>query len=357
MERSLGELRRKELDLFSLFGIRPENLGFQNYGDPRAASDRKALESRLKIAYHQMASKVHPDQLQQLPEALARQGEELFKELKNAYDLLIKSQDLEEYARSVRSNHGYGRHPLEHNYSFFVRTREGLLSSKSPPGSDSQQQAGHGNEELAELRKELASLEERLQSAQEEARREANLRTKIQNERRSSKSTPSREITKEERKKVQDLYQKATARFRAGQFVEALSLYNQLLLIQPAHSWALYDAGIASLRMGDYSLAGSYLAKACAQDEKVADKIRTRAEEFYSEGAKQHKSWNPELAIRAYRSALALEPTHEWAAHDLAITYRKQGKTAEAVEALTARLNIRENETARAILDDLLGRQ
>lgn len=124
--------------------------------------------------------------------------------------------------------------------------------------------------------------------------------------------------------KVQALLQQGWALHQGGQAAQALSLYEQVLKLQPKHFDALHLSGVIALQSGDFQRAVDLITKALKVD-------RDNAMAYDNRGSAYVALQQYDLALLNYNKAIALQPDHENGYNNRGSTFVKLQRFTEAL--------------------------
>ncbi|WP_158813649.1 glycosyltransferase family 41 protein [Methylocapsa sp. S129] len=123
--------------------------------------------------------------------------------------------------------------------------------------------------------------------------------------------------------KTSVLFETAVARHRAGQFVEAETLYRQVLAIEPGHAESCHYLGVLATQFGRSDIAVAMIANAIA--------LKGREPAFHdSLGVALNAQRRFDEAAASHRRALAINPNFAAARCNLGNVLKEQGKSREA---------------------------
>lgn len=126
-------------------------------------------------------------------------------------------------------------------------------------------------------------------------------------------------------RQLQDLTNEALGLHRAGQFIQAQSLYDRILAILPTHADVLHMSGLLAQQRGEYGLAMEQIVEAI--------RLAPAAAMYASLGMLHHTLNNADQALSCLRQALVLEPENAIAYNNLGTVLQAQGKLPAAMES------------------------
>jgi tetratricopeptide (TPR) repeat protein len=135
---------------------------------------------------------------------------------------------------------------------------------------------------------------------------------------------------------MQDVLKAAIGMHQAGQFGEALPLYQRILAREPANADALHLLGVLYHQQGDNTRAIDMIGRAVALRPNVAAFHANLAEAYRGLG-------QLDRAVGCCKAALGLAPNYPEALSNLGLAYQGLGKTTEAVEQFRRALELRPN--------------
>lgn len=131
---------------------------------------------------------------------------------------------------------------------------------------------------------------------------------------------PSRELT------VGEVVEIAVGFHRDGRLTEALTIYAEVLKMQPEHAVALHYSGVIANQVGRSDDAVELIAKSLVL-------VPDRADWYSNLGIVEQERGRLDEAIAAYHRAIELDPGHANAYNNLGVLLRATGKPVEAEEA------------------------
>jgi tetratricopeptide (TPR) repeat protein/SAM-dependent methyltransferase len=164
-----------------------------------------------------------------------------------------------------------------------------------------------------------------------------------------------------------DLFGKAVQHFQAGRLIEAMELYQQVLLADPKHIGGLHHLGLVAIKIGRPEIAVDLIGQAIALNEanatlhhdicfallaldRHAEVVRhaRRAIALKPDDINAHllladsflKHQALDEAIAAYRAALALDPARAEVHNNLAESLFAQGRLNEAEQSFKEALRL-----------------
>jgi tetratricopeptide (TPR) repeat protein/SAM-dependent methyltransferase len=185
---------------------------------------------------------------------------------------------------------------------------------------------------------------------------------------RAEPASAFRQASNPNAQRVADLYGKAFQHFQAGRLIEAMELYQQVLLADPKHIGSLHHLGIVAIKIGRPEIAIDLIGQAIALNEtnptlhhdicfalialdRHADAVRhaQRAIALKADYANAHllladsflKLRQLDEAIGAYRRSLALDPAHAEVHNNLAEALFAHGRLDEAAESFKEALRLK----------------
>ena len=145
-----------------------------------------------------------------------------------------------------------------------------------------------------------------------------------------------------EASRIDGLFELAFRRHQAGQLREAEELYRSILEADPRQLDCLYFLGMIALQDGRPKEAVDLIGQAIAANDKIAAHHAGIAEAYGALGERDN-------AIAHYRKAVAIEPGHWAAQHQLAALLFDQGDANAALEASTRALAVKDTPEVRAL--------
>jgi tetratricopeptide (TPR) repeat protein len=123
---------------------------------------------------------------------------------------------------------------------------------------------------------------------------------------------------------------------RSRQFLEARSIYLEMVAAHPLHYGANYMLGVLYLQFGQYQAADRYLARATAINPKAAAAHNSRGTAL--RGLKRLNE-----ALACYVKAIRLKPDFVEAMNNRGVTLRELGRTDEALASFDEALTLKPN--------------
>jgi tetratricopeptide (TPR) repeat protein len=123
---------------------------------------------------------------------------------------------------------------------------------------------------------------------------------------------------------IQEVYNRALERHRAGNLAEAEKIYREILAQNPNYDRALNMLGVIAMQVGETAAAADLIGKAIAVQPAVAEYHLNR-------GAALDKLGKLDEAVNEYRQALSLKADYAQALSNLGNGLRRQGNLTEAV--------------------------
>lgn len=108
-------------------------------------------------------------------------------------------------------------------------------------------------------------------------------------------------------------YDQALYKAQQGDWQSSVDLFKKLLTEEPGNAQTLYDAGVSSFHVKDYSPALSYFKKAAEQTD-IPQILREKS--YFNAGNTLVELKQLQEAIDAYDQVLSLNPNHKEAAHN-----------------------------------------
>ena len=142
--------------------------------------------------------------------------------------------------------------------------------------------------------------------------------------------------------RIDGLFELAFRRHQAGQLREAEELYRNILEADPRQLDCLYFLGMIALQDGRPENAVDLIGQAIAANDKIAAHHAGIAEAYGRLGERDN-------AISHYRKAVAIEPGHWAAQHQLAALLFDQGDANAALEASSRALAVKDAPEVRAL--------
>ena len=135
---------------------------------------------------------------------------------------------------------------------------------------------------------------------------------------------------------MQDVLKAAIGMHQAGQFGEALPLYQKVLAREPANADALHLLGVLHHQKGDNTRAVEMIGRAVA--------IRPNVAPFHANLAEAYRALGQlDRAVGCCKAALGLAPNYPEALSNLGLAYQGLGRTTEAVDTFRRALELRPN--------------
>jgi tetratricopeptide (TPR) repeat protein len=125
---------------------------------------------------------------------------------------------------------------------------------------------------------------------------------------------------------IEEAYNLAQERHRAGNLAEAEKIYRQILAQNPNHDPTLNMLGVMAMQAGRPDVAAEFIRQAIVARPAAADYHLNR-------GAALDRLGRLDDAVAEYRQALSLKADYAQALSNLGNGLRRQGKLAEAVAA------------------------
>jgi predicted TPR repeat methyltransferase len=113
---------------------------------------------------------------------------------------------------------------------------------------------------------------------------------------------------------------------RDGRLDDALTVYGQVLKVQPQNAVVLHYSGVLANQIGEHDQAADLI-------EKSLKLVSDRADWYSNFGIVQQERGRLDEAIAAYNRAIELDPGHANAHSNLGVLLRATGKPVEAEEA------------------------
>jgi len=135
---------------------------------------------------------------------------------------------------------------------------------------------------------------------------------------------------------MQDVLKAAIGLHQAGQFGEALPLYQKVLAREPANADALHLLGVLCHQQGDNTRAVDMIGRAVALRPNVAAFHANLAEAYRALG-------RLDRAVGCCKAALGLAPNYPEALSNLGLAYQGLGRSTEAVDQFRRALELRPN--------------
>ena len=133
---------------------------------------------------------------------------------------------------------------------------------------------------------------------------------------------------------VQQAFDLAQLRHKAGRLAEAEALYRQVLGIQPNHAESWHFLGLIALQLGRCDLAFEWVRKSIVLDPRNAA--------AYSDLGEVHRTTGHlDEAVGAYRRALEINPHHVDAHNNLGIALAQQRRFDEAATEFRRAIELR----------------
>ena len=126
---------------------------------------------------------------------------------------------------------------------------------------------------------------------------------------------------------LHSVFLQAVAQHKALQFLEAESLYRQVLAQCPSHPDSLHLLGLTYLQRGNLPQAADFIVSAIASDQ-------TKPHYYFNLGLVHERRHQLSEAVSAYQQAIHLNPSYIEARSNLANVYRMLGRHDEAVQSL-----------------------
>ena len=145
-----------------------------------------------------------------------------------------------------------------------------------------------------------------------------------------------------EASRIDGLFELAFRRHQAGQLREAEELYRSILEADPRQLDCLYYLGMIALQDDRPEAAADLIGQAIAANDKIAVYHAGIAEAYGRLGKRDG-------AITHYRKAVAIEPGHWAAQHQLAALLFDQGDANAALEASSRALGLKDAPEVRAL--------
>jgi Tfp pilus assembly protein PilF/SAM-dependent methyltransferase len=145
-----------------------------------------------------------------------------------------------------------------------------------------------------------------------------------------------------EASRIDGLFELAFRRHQAGQLREAEELYRSILQADPRQLDCLYYLGMIALQDGRPKEAVDLISQTIAANDKIAAHHAGIAEAYGALGDR-------DKAIAHYRKAVALEPGHWAAQHQLAALLFDRGDANAALEASARALAMKDTPEVRAL--------
>ena len=121
---------------------------------------------------------------------------------------------------------------------------------------------------------------------------------------------------------------------QAGNFQEAMTIYERVLANKPDHADALHLLGVAAHQTGQHETAVQLIQKAI----KVSPKIPMF---YYNLGAACHALDNYETAIQHYQKALSLDPAYADVYSNMGNSFKSMGKIEKAIDCYQEALRLK----------------
>lgn len=134
-------------------------------------------------------------------------------------------------------------------------------------------------------------------------------------------------LDSEENQKVKNLYEKGLKLYYERNFEEALSLFNQILILEPQNYQALNSKGATYAFQGRYSEGISLIQQA----------LQIKPEFIYAHfnlGLAYELAGNYEKSIEAYKEAIQLDEKDVWSYYGIASIYGRKGDVEKVIEWL-----------------------